>query len=66
MDNSQARARLISIYDDLNLRCQVATLDLSLSQRTHAHQAPGLEHYERLCAYRDWANLALRLVKSAQ
>nr|WP_153606269.1 hypothetical protein [Pseudomonas aeruginosa] len=66
MDHSQARARLISIYDDLNLRCQVATLDLSLSRRTHAHQAPGLEHYERLCAYRDWAKLALRLVKSAQ
>lgn len=63
LDRQGAKARIASIYQDLLLRCQVATLDLSINQRTHTHLAPGQDYFERLCAYRDWAKLILRLLK---
>lgn len=63
LDRPAAKIRLSSIYRDLLLRSQIATLDLSLSQRTHTHPAPGRDFLEKLYAYRDWAKLALRLIK---
>lgn len=65
LDRTAAKARLTSIYDDLLLRSQVATLDIALNQRTHEHPSPGRDYCERLFAYRDWAKLALQLLKSA-
>lgn len=65
LDPAQAKARLTLIYDDLLLRCQLATLDKSLNERTHDHPAPGRDYAERLFAYRDWAKLALSLVKQS-
>lgn len=63
LDQQAAKIRLTSIYNDLILRAQIATLDLSLNQRTREHTAPGIEYLERICAYRDWAKFALRLIK---
>ncbi|MDG1581010.1 hypothetical protein [Pseudomonas sp. GOM6] len=66
LDRQAAKVRLTSIYDDLLLRSQIATLDLSLNQRTREHPAPGRDFYEKMCAYRDWAKFALRLIKVAK
>jgi hypothetical protein len=63
IDRKDAKVRLTSIYHDLLLKSQIATLDLSLKQRTHEHPAPGRDYIERLYAYRDWAKLALQLLK---
>jgi len=63
LDRQAAKSRLTSIYNDLILRCQIACLDLALYQRTRENSPPGLEYYERICAYRDWAKFALRLIK---
>lgn len=65
LDSQAAKVRLTSIYDDLILRCQVATLDQSLSERTHDHLSPGRDYMEKIFAYRDWAKLALSLIKAA-
>lgn len=63
LDPVTAKRRMKSIYEDLLLRSQIATLDTSISERTHAHPAPGRDYSERLFAYRDWAKLALQLLK---
>jgi hypothetical protein len=64
LDRAAAKVRLVSIYDDLLIRSQIATLDVSLSERTHQHAAPGRDYIEKLHAYRDWARLGLRILKS--
>lgn len=67
LDSQAARARLTSIYNDLLLRSQIATLDLAISNRTqYEHEAPGRDYMEKIYAYRDWAKLALMLVKVAK
>ncbi len=48
---------------DLLLKSQIATLDLSLCERTREHPAPGRDYMEKIFAYRDWAKLALSLIK---
>lgn len=63
LDRQAAKTRLTSIFNDLILRCQIASLDLTLYQRTRETSPPGLEYFERICAYRDWAKFALRLIK---
>lgn len=64
LDRSAAKDRLTSIYHDLLLRSQIATLDQSLSERTHTHSAPGRDYMEKISAYRDWAKFALQLIKA--
>lgn len=65
---AQAKARMVPIYDDLVLRTQIATLDLSIQRRTwkqgSQQKAPGVEFLERLQAYTAWAKFALRLIKA--
>lgn len=63
LDGQAAKVRLTSIYSDLLLRCQIATLDQSLSERTHEHPSPGRDYMEKIFAYRDWAKLSLSLIK---
>lgn len=63
LDRDAAKVRLASIYQDLLLRSQIATLDISLSERTHQHPAPGRDYAEKLFAYRDWAKFGLQLIK---
>ncbi len=63
LDSQASKVRLTSIYNDLMLRCQIATLDQALSERTHEHPSPGRDYMEKICAYRDWAKLALSLIK---
>lgn len=65
LNKKAAKARITSIYNDLMLKSQIATLDLSISQRTKQHDAPGRDYAEKIFAYRDWARLMLRLVKAA-
>lgn len=61
----EAKQRMVPIYNDLLLKSQIATLDLALNQRNREHTAPGRDYIERMHAYRDWAKLALRLIKNA-
>lgn len=64
LDARSAKVRMTSIYDDLLLRSQVATLDLAISERTqYEHTAPGRDYLEKINAYRDWAKLVLGLIK---
>lgn len=63
LDRAAAKVRLSSIYHDLLLKSQIATLDLSLCERTREHPAPGRDYMEKIFAYRDWAKLALGLIK---
>jgi hypothetical protein len=63
LDSDAAKVRLVSIYDDLLLRCQIGTLDVALAERGHSDSYPGYEYLERIYAYRDWAKLCLSLVK---
>lgn len=63
LDRAAAKVRLSSIYHDLLLKSQIATLDLSLCERTREHPAPGRDYMEKIFAYRDWAKLALSLIK---
>lgn len=68
-DPASAKARMVPIHEDLILRSQIATLDLSINQRTWKQaaeqKAPGIEHLEKLQAYTAWAKFALRLIKVA-
>lgn len=63
LDQQAAKVRLSSIYHDILLKSQIATLDLALSERTREHPAPGRDYMEKMFAYRDWAKFALRLIK---
>jgi hypothetical protein len=63
LDPVEAKARMAPIYHDLLLRCQIATLDSAICDRTKNHPAPGRDYIERISAYRDLAKLILRLIK---
>lgn len=63
LDRQSAKVRLSSIYHDVLLKSQIGTLDLSLSERTREHQAPGRDYMEKIFSYRDWAKFALSLIK---
>ncbi|RUE86400.1 hypothetical protein IPC1135_30005 [Pseudomonas aeruginosa] len=63
LDRPAAKARLTSIYNDLVLRCQIGTLELSLWERTRDHTTPGRDYLEKILAYRDWAKFSLQLIK---
>lgn len=61
----EARARMVGIKHNLELRRRLIGLDRAIAAHTHTGH-PGRGYEERMEAYVKWAALALRLIKHAE